>query len=74
MNERLQVGPPTPTPGIRVQEGRKKSSWNWMFCIKEWYKGEVPKFMTLYSTKTSHVTQEGGVFGPAIENAAKPVL
>lgn len=43
VNERLQVGPPTPTPGIRVEEGRKKSSWNWMFCVKEWYKGEVPQ-------------------------------
>ena len=33
----------SPNPHPRVEEGRKKSSWNSMFCIKEWYKGELPQ-------------------------------
>lgn len=60
MNERLQVGPPVPTPGIRVEEGRKSQAETGCSVSKNGIRKAL-KFITLYPTKTSHVTQEGGV-------------
>ena len=66
--------PQSSPQGLELRRVERSQAGTGCSVSKNGTRGRFLKFITLYPTKTSHVTQEGGVFGPAIEQATKPVL